>query len=73
MTIRSDIYFAANDRLHPVCRGLVIEICCSKKIPVIGDSDGRHPASRSFGGQLADFAGTVEKGIVCVEMQMYEI
>jgi len=40
---------------------------------VIGDSDGRHPASRSFGGQLADFAGTVEKGIVCVEMQMYEI
>ena len=71
--VRRDVHFAADDRLHAVRRGLVIEIRGRKKIAVIGDGHRGHAAARGFLGEFADFAGAVEKGVIRVQMQMYEI
>jgi hypothetical protein len=52
---------------------LVIEVRGGEEIAVIGDGDGGHPSARCFGGQFANFASAVEKRVVRVEVQMYEV
>ena len=71
--VRRDVDFAADDRLHAVRCRLVVEIRGGEKIAVIRHRDGGHSAARGFGGQLADFAGAVEKRVVRVKVQMNEI
>ena len=71
--VRRDVHFAADDGLHAVRSGLVVEICSCEKIPVIGYCDGGHSAARGFGGEFADFAGAIEKRVVRVQMKVNEI
>ena len=73
VVVRRDINLAADDRLHAVRGGLMVKIRGRKKIPVIGDGDRRHSAPRGFGGQFTDFTGSVEKGIIRVQMQMDKV
>jgi len=51
----------------------VVEICRREEVAVIRHRYGGHSTPRGFGRQFADFAGSIEKGVVRVEMQMYEI
>ena len=71
--VRRDVHFAADDRLYAVRGGLMIKIRGGEKIAVVRHGDRGHPAARGFGGQFADFAGAVEKRVIRVQMQMYEI
>ena len=71
--VRRDVHFAADDRLDAVRRGLVIKIRRGKKIAMVGHGHSGHAAPRRFLGQLADFASSVEKGVIRVQMQMYEV
>jgi hypothetical protein len=50
----------------------MIKILRCKKISVIRDGYGGHPAARGFFGKLFDFASAVEKAVVGVEMQVYK-
>ena len=51
----------------------MIEIRGGEKIAVVGDGHRGHAPPRRFGRQFADFAGAVQKTIVRVQMQMYEV
>ena len=67
-----DVNFAADDRFHTARCRLMIKILRCKKISVIRDGYGGHPAARGFFGKLFDFASAVEKAVVGVEMQVYK-
>ena len=71
--VRRHIHFAADDRLHSVRGGLVIEIRGREKVPMIGHGDRGHPAAGRFLGEFPDFAGPVQQGVIGVQMQMYEV
>ncbi len=71
--VRRDVHFAADDRLHAVRGGLMIEIRGGEKIAVVGDGDGGHAPARGFRRQFADFAGSVQERVVRVQMQMNEV
>ena len=71
--VRRDVHFAADDGLHAVGGGLVIEIRGGEKIAVIGDGDGGHSAARGLGGQFADFAGAVQKRVIRVQMKVNKV
>ena len=71
--IRRDIYFAADDRLDAMRRGLVIKIRRGKKIAVVRHGDGRHSAPRGFRRQFADFTCAIEERVIRVEMKVNEI
>ena len=73
VVVRSDVDFAADDRLYPVRGGLVIEVGGSEEIAMVRHGDRGHPAPRRFGGQFADFASAIQQGVVRVQMQMYEV
>ena len=68
-----DVHFAADDGLDAVRHCLVVEVGCGEQIAVIGDGDGRHPASSGFSGQFADFASAVEKRVVRVQMKVNKV
>jgi len=53
--------------------GLMVEICSGEKIAVIGHGNSGHAAPSSFCSQFTDFTGAVEKRIVRVQMQVYEV
>ena len=71
--IRRDVHFTADDGLHTVRGGLVIEIRSAEKISVVRDGDGGHPETGGFSGEFADFASAVQKRVVRVKMQMNEV
>jgi hypothetical protein len=71
--VRRDVHFAADDGLHAVRRGLMIEIRGGKKITVVGYGDGGHSAARGFGSEFADFASAVQKRVVRVQMKVNEV
>ena len=66
--VRRDVHFAADDRLHALACGLVIKICRRKKIPVVGDGHGGHPAPRRFFHKFLDPASPVEKRVIRMQM-----
>jgi hypothetical protein len=66
--IRRDVDFAADDGFYATGGGLMEEIGGGKKISVVRDSDRRHLAARSLGGELANFASAIEKRIIRVKM-----
>ena len=57
----------------PCVVALMIEICGGEKISVVGHRHRGHAPARRFGRQFADFAGAVQKRVIRVQMQMYEI
>jgi len=73
MVIRRNIHFAPDDWFHPVRRGLVVKIRRCEEISVVGYRHRGHATARGFLGQLADFTSPIEKGVVRVEMKMYEV
>ena len=73
VVVRRDIHFAPDDRLHAVGCGFMIKIRCREKVPVIGYGNRRHAPPRCFGREFANFTRTVKKGVIRMEMQMYEI
>ena len=71
--IRRNVHFTSDDRLDAVRGGLVIKVRSRKKIAVVGDGNGRHPAPRGFRSQFADFASAIEKRVIRVEMEVNEV
>ena len=66
--VRRHVHFAADDRLHPVGGGLVIEIRRCKEVAVIGHRHRGHAAPRGFLSEFPDLAGPIQQGIICVQM-----
>jgi hypothetical protein len=67
-----DIDLAADNRLHPVRRSLMIEILGDEKVAVIRHSHGGHGAPGGLFRKLLDLTGAIEKAVIGVQMQMYE-
>ena len=68
VVIRRDVYFAADDRLHPTGGSRVVEMLGGKEVAVIGDGDGGHAAAGGFVNQFGDVASAVEKTVIGVQM-----
>ena len=71
--VRRNVHFTADDRLDAVRGGLVIKVRSRKKIAVVGDGNGRHPATSGFRSQFADFARAVQQRVIRVEMEVNEV
>jgi hypothetical protein len=69
----ADVEFAANDRLYTSFLGGIHEMYCAEDVAVIRHGHGRHA---EFFGSLAeqlDVAGSVEHGVIGMQMKMDEL
>src|SRR6185369_16980913 len=69
----TDVKLAADDRLDASFFGGIHKMHCAKDVAVIGHSHGRHSEFlRPFTEQL-DVAGSVEHGVIGMQMEMDEL
>ena len=66
-----DVDFAADDGLDALCLGGVVELDRAEEIAVVGHGDGGHFLFDDV-HELADFAGSVEQGIIGVAVEVDE-
>ena len=71
--IGRDVGLAAEDRLHPVGLGLLIEIERAEQVAVVGDGHRLHPALEDLREEVVEADGAVEKAILRVQMQVREV
>ena len=71
--IGGDVGLAAEDRLHPVGLGLLVEVEGAEQVAVVGHRDRLHAALEHLGEQVVQPNRAVEKAILRVQMQMGEI
>ena len=75
-----DIHLASHDSLELLVffalgvdfLDVVGELLDAEHIAVVGDGDARHSVGYSLVNQVFDGRLTVEKGVLCVDVEMYE-
>ena len=68
-----DVRLAAEDRLHAVGLGALIEVERAEQVAVVGDRDRLHAALEHLREQLVQANRAVEKAILRVQMQVGEL
>src|SRR5581483_5059161 len=66
------ISLAADDGLDAALMSFIVELNSAEKIPVVRHRHRRHVLLLDQFHELLDFAGSVQQGVVCVAVQMYE-
>jgi len=67
-----DVDFATDDGLDAARGSGAIKRFRGKEISMVGDGDGGHLAARRFVHNFFEIAGTVQKAVICVQMQVNE-
>ena len=67
------VYLASDDRLNAILLGCFVKVHDTKEIAMIGNSRSWHFQLCQTIHQSFNLAGTVQKAIVSVEMQVNEI
>src|SRR6185503_10242012 len=71
--IGRDVGLAAEDRLHAVRLGALVEIERAEQVAVVGHRHGLHSAFQHLGKQLVQPNRAVQKAILRVQMQVGEL
>ena len=71
--IGRDVGLAAEDRLHPVVLGLLVEVERAEQVAVVGDGHRLHAALEHLREQVVEADGAVEQAILRVQMQVREL
>ena len=69
----ADVDLAADDRLHALLRGLLVELHRARERAVVGEADGRHLELCGARCQGRDAAGAVEDRELGVDVQVNEL
>ena len=72
VSIGRDIGLAAEDRLHAVLLGLLVEVQRAEQVAVVGDGDLLHAALEHLGKQVVEADRAVEQAVLRVQMQVRE-
>src|ERR1700720_2241307 len=67
------IHFATDDGLDVSLVGFIKEICCGKKIAMVGDGHRRHFLARGFVKQFASLASSIQQAEIGMNVKMNKL